>query len=264
MAFKAHFLNVGCADCTIIEIGRQIIMVDCGYRRIGKSTIKKISIHDYLKYEIGKTFIDLLIISHPHHDHYLGIEELISKIGVGEFWGSPYKRRYADPSLSYDEWNEYVNLKAKLVPDLNNRFICWSGARKKFSECELVVLGPRRNINKNETREIHDACLVIWVSSPANKFVICGDASDSQLDQIRIDWNISGCTVLRASHHGSINGANLEFIKAASPRDAVISTQSGIFKSIPDNAALEKYQKYSQDVFRTDTNGTCITPLVIQ
>ena len=263
MAFKAHFLNVGCADCTIFEIGNDLVVIDCGYRRFSNSVSKPTSIYSYLRDVIGNTYIDLLIISHPHHDHYLGMEELIGKITVAEFWGSPYKRRYDDNSLANEEWQEYCNLKEKLVPDSNKRFTCTKDSRKTFSNCEFVVLGPRNDVNTIETRECHDACLVIWVNSPANHFIICGDASDSQLDQIRTDWNLSSCTILRASHHGSMNGANLEFITTASPRDSIISTQSGIFDNVPHNTALQRYRNNSENVFRTHINGTCTAPLVI-
>jgi competence protein ComEC len=262
LAFKAHFLNVGCADCTIFEIGNDLAIIDCGYRQFSNLVSKPTSIYNYLKNVIGKTYINLLIISHPHHDHYLGIEELIGKVTVDEFWGSPYERRYGDNSLENEEWKEYCNLKEKLVPESNKRFTCTKNARKTLSGVEFVVLGPHKDVNSNETRECHDACLVIWVSSPANNFIICGDASDPQLDQIRMDWKLSDCSVLRASHHGSINGANLEFVKAVSPRDTIISTQSGIFENVPSTTALQRYRSYSDNIFRTDIDETCMALLV--
>lgn len=263
MVFKVHFLNVGCADCTIFEIGNDLVVIDCGYRQFSNGVSKPTSIYSYLRDVIGKTYVNLLIVSHPHHDHYLGMEELIGNVTVAEFWGSPYERRYDDNSLANEEWKGYCNLKEKLVPDSKKRFTCTKNSRKTFSSCEFVVLGPRKDVNTNETRECHDACLVIWVHSPANDFIICGDASDSQLDQIRTDWDLSSCTILRASHHGSMNGANLEFIKAASPRDSIISTQPGIFDNVPHNTAIQRYRSNSENVFRTDIHGTCTAPLVI-
>jgi beta-lactamase superfamily II metal-dependent hydrolase len=264
MAFKAHFLNVGCADCTIFEMDNDIVVIDCGYRRFGYGVSKPTNIYDYLKVVIGKTFIDLLIITHPHHDHYLAMEDLIGKVTVAKFWGSPYQRRYGDDSLSVDDWNEYTRLKERLIPDANSRYTCTKGAEAIFSGCKFVVLGPRKEINQDDTRKCHDGCLVIWISTPANKFAVCGDASDSELDQIRVDWDLSSCTVLRASHHGSINdGANLEFIKAVSPRDTIISTESGVFDNVPSSVAIQRYKSYSKKVFRTDTDGTCTTQLVV-
>lgn len=262
VAFKAHFLNVGCADCTIFEMDNDLVVIDCGYRRSGTGVSKPTNIANYIKNTIGKTYIDLLIISHPHHDHYLDMEDMIGKFTIAEFWGSPYQRRHGDNSLALDDWNEYVDLKNKLIPDNQKRFICSKGTRKKFSQCEFLVMGPRDTLKSNETRECHDGCLVIWVSSPANNFLICGDASDSELDEVKADWKLSGCNVLRASHHGSENGANLEFIKAVSPRDTIISTQSGFFDNLPSGTALQRYRNNSQKVFRTDIDGTCSTPLV--
>jgi len=261
MAFKVHFLNVGCADCTIFEIDDYIVVIDCGYRRVTNGISKPTSIYNYIKNVIGKTYINLLIISHPHHDHYIGMEELIGRVRVDEFWGTPYLRRYDDSSLSSDEWNHYCHLKSRLVS--KKIFTCTKGVEKTIGVCTFVVLGPRKDVNANQTRECHDANLVIWVSSPANNFLICGDASDYELEQVRIDWNLTSCSVLRASHHGSINGADLAFIKAVSPRDTIISTQSGIFKNVPSNTALHRYKNYSENVFRTDIVGTCTTPLVV-
>lgn len=154
MAFKAHFLNVGCADCTIFEMGNDIVVIDCGYRRFSNGVSQPTGIYDYLKTVIGKTYIDLLIISHPHHDHYLGMEELIGKVTVAEFWGSPYERRHGDNSLENEEWKEYCYLQEKLVPESNKRFIGTKNARKTLSGCEFVVLGPSKDVNSNETENV--------------------------------------------------------------------------------------------------------------
>jgi competence protein ComEC len=261
MVFKAHFLNVGCADCSIFEMGNDLVVIDCGYRRTGTGLSKPTNIASYIKNTIGKTYIDLLIISHPHHDHYIAMEDLIGNFAVAEFWGTPYIRRNEDNSVSIEDWNEYKSLKERLMPNAQQRFTCTKGIQKTFaSEFVFTILGPRKNVNESETRECHDANLVVWVSSPANKFLVCGDASDTELDQVRTDYNLSSCNVLRTSHHGSINGANLEFIKAVSPRDAIISTAPGFFDNLPSDVALQRYRAHSTNIFRTD-DGTATTPL---
>lgn len=55
MAFKAHFLNVGCADCTIFEIDNHVVVIDCGYRRVGNGIFKPTNIANYLIQTIRKT-----------------------------------------------------------------------------------------------------------------------------------------------------------------------------------------------------------------
>ena len=65
---------------------------------------------------IPNNHIDVLIITHQHYDHFDGIQTLIdNEVTVDELWECPYKRRYGDNSVGYDEWQDYQNLKQKLV-----------------------------------------------------------------------------------------------------------------------------------------------------
>lgn len=262
MAFRAHFLKVGCADCAIFEMGNDLVVIDCGYRRTGYGVSKPTNIASYLKYTIGKSWIDLMIITHPHHDHFLAMEDLITnRITVAELWASPYQRRYDDPSLSAEEMSEFLSVAKRLVPVSSSRIPVYKGQQRTFSGCLFHVLGPRQDVNSSATRECHDACLVTWVGAQANRFVICGDASDTELELVRADWNLSSATILRASHHGSMNGANLDFIKAVSPIDTIVSTESGVIQSVPHPTALQRYRDHSIKVVRTDLNGTYVVPL---
>ena len=86
--------------------------------------------------------------------------------------------------------------------------------------------------------------------------IICGDASDSELAKVRQDWDVSICTVLRASQHGSLAGAEPGLIEAASPSLTVVSTKAGVREGIPDRSALARYKKHSKRVLRTDRKGT--------
>lgn len=263
MAFRAHFLNVGLAACTIFEMDDYVVMIDCGYRKAQNGIIKPMSIGDYLVKTVRKKKIDLMLVTHPHHDHYLGIEDLLDKgVTVAEFWGSHYKRRQGDSSVDKNDWDEYHRLRDAITPE-GKRFVCYKHPdhMRTFGGCTFRILGPRKEVNESDTRECHDASLVVWVSSPANNFIISGDASDSELDLVQQDWKLAGCSILQASHHGSINGAKEEFIKGASPRETVISTQAGIIQSLPDDGALKLYAKYSKKVLRTDKDGTMTAPL---
>lgn len=253
--YIAHFLKVGCADCTILELGEKCVVIDCGYRRKEKIINRPFNFHAFMTRILRRNTIDLLIITHPHHDHFLGIQDLINHVKVNRFWGSPYKRRNGDSTLTIEEWKEYLELKEKLVPAAN-RSICYKGAQIEMGGCIFRVLGPRRNVNNGADRECHDANLVIQISTPLENIIICGDASSRELEIINSDWNLEACTILKASHHGSINGLNVNFLQNARAREIVIPTAGGIFSKLPHFTAMRQYRNNCKKLIRTDLNGT--------
>ena len=119
------------------------------------------------------------------------------------------------------------------------------------------MLGPESNIASSETRELHDACLVIKAHLGGRKFLFAGDASDSNLRYIEENTKHICDDVLHASHHGSINGAYLPFIKKCNSSYTVISTKKGVYENVPHPTAIKRYEDNTEyDVYRTDNDGT--------
>jgi len=87
--------------------------------------------------------------------------------------------------------------------------------------------------------------------------LFAGDASDTNLQGIADNTKNYCNDILHASHHGSLNGANLDFIKKCNAEYTLISTQSGVYDNIPHPTALWRYRKYTvHDVRRTDVDGS--------
>ena len=250
MSDKYYFLNVGCADCTIMKIGSKTVMVDCRKGNLDQGEA------DFLDY-IPRNRIDVLILTHAHYDHFTGIRELLdNQINVGEVWESNYERRHGDPNVEYDEWQEYNSLVSKLKAKVyhptksTDIFDTVGGATFQF-------YNPSRNINDREDRHIHDACLVFTVRKGNMSVTFTGDASDWALERVTNSFYLKKKHILHASHHGSINGAYLEFIKAINPSYTIVSTKAGVYSNLPSNTALQRYKKYTRlAVRRTDVDGT--------
>lgn len=250
MADKYYFLNVGCADCTIMHIGNKIVMVDC---RQGNSYENEANILDY----IPNKHIDVLICTHQHYDHFDGIQVLLdNNISVGEIWESNYERRYGDSSVEYEEWQNYQQLVAKL----NTKIYHPTRSTEIFDRvggASFQFYNPIKNINDSETRELHDASLVFTLRKGKMSVTFTGDASDWALEQVTNYFTLQSKHVLHASHHGSINGAYLEFIKKINPNYTIISTKSGVYSNVPHPTALQRYKSYTNEaVRRTDVDGT--------
>lgn len=63
--------------------------------------------------------------------------------------------------------------------------------------------------------------------------------------------------VLHASHHASLEGANLAFIKKCKAQHTVVSTASGKYDNVPQPTALKRYNDNTvYSVWRTDVDGS--------
>lgn len=245
-----HFLNVGCADATVIMTDEATFLVDC--QDIGK----------YRQLLPANKKIKALFLTHQHSDHYSGMEYLRANgYGIEYLIYSPYERRRNDASLTLEEWNEFNDHKeyfertgTKLYKPYRQESFekpFWTVAGIKF-----WMLGPKKITATSETRVLHDACLVFRADLGARKCTFTGDASDSNLEGVAGIDHICD-DILHASHHGSIEGASLDFIKKCSASYTVISTATGKYENVPHPTALKRYKDNTSNiVYRTDVDGS--------
>jgi|SRR5579863_5321390 beta-lactamase superfamily II metal-dependent hydrolase len=248
---KLHCLDVGCADASIIVSSNFTFLVDC---------------HDIASYAHllpASKKIRAVFITHQHRDHYSGLDYLRKNgYSIGCLIYSPYDRRYGDNSLTLEEWNEfnshrdYFESKGTALRSPYRQ----ANFDKPYWEIDGLkfwMLGPDDDIAKSPTRELHDACLVFRADLGARKCTFTGDASDCNLNFIAMNTTNICNDILHASHHASIKGADLDFIKECKAQYTVISTASEAHESVPDPTALKRYKDNTQyTVYRTDEDGS--------
>ncbi len=242
-----HYLQVGCADATIILTSTATYLVDCA------------GIRDHHSLLPANKSIRGVFITHQHSDHYSGLSYLKEKgYAVDYLVCSPYERRYNDLSVTSEEWAEFKYLAeyferkgTKIIaPYRQNSFEkCWWDD----GDIKFWMIGPHKKLIQSSTREIHDASLVIKADLRDRSCCFTGDASDTCLAEIASDTTNYCNDILHASHHGSLNGAQSDFIEKANAGYTVISTESGIYDNVPHPTALQRYSNNtSNKVCRTD------------
>ncbi len=248
---KLHNLQSGCSDASVITTDTATYLIDC--HRIG----------EYANLLPANKVLRGVFITHQHHDHYSGLSWLWDNgYRITFLVYSPYERRFNDGSVSFDEWNEFNGLRDKFqgagtelrAPYRQESFdkAWWVAGGVNF-----WVLGPFKDIGTSETRELHDACLVVKAHMGSRSCLFTGDASDSSLSAVASKTTHICDDILHASHHGSINGADLSFIKKCSAKYTVISTEPGVYSNNPHATALQRYQEHtSAKVYRTDVDGS--------
>lgn len=247
---KAIFLDVGCADSSVIISGSSCFLVDC------------YDPASYLQHLPRNKRITGLFITHQHRDHFSGMGYLADNgYSIDYLVYSPYERRRGDNSVEYDEWEEFKEYKEYFVGKGTKSYKPYR--QESFDKAwwgpeglSIWMLGPEKGIVTAETRELHDASLVFHVKMGDRRCLFTGDASDKNLNYVANNTTNICSDILHASHHGSINGADLEFIKKCEAKNTVISTRSGIHDSVPHPTALKRYNDHAGKVYRTDVDGT--------
>ena len=243
-----HHLQVGCGDASVIQ-SSATFLVDC--QRIGehKSLLPS-----------SKT-IRGVFITHQHDDHFSGLKFLRdNRYMIEHLIVSPYVRRHNDNSVTKEEWDEFARYRdyfkargTKIHKPYRQAGFdkpWWTTAGIKF-----WLLGPVKSVATSDTRELHDACLVFRADMGKRSCLFTGDASDANLQTVANLNNICG-DILHASHHGSIRGADLSFIKRANALYTVVSTESGVYENVPHPTALRRYRDHTRKkVYRTDLDG---------
>jgi beta-lactamase superfamily II metal-dependent hydrolase len=245
-------LNVGWGDASIIITDSATFLIDCH------------NIGDYSNSLPKDKHIRGVFVTHQHTDHYSGLTYLKeNNFSIDCLIYSPYSRRHGDQSVTIEEWNEFNSLKDYFTkkgtelysPYRQEKFdgsAWWDTNGAKFE-----IIAPHTSTANGETREIHDASLAIKAILGSRQCLFCGDASDTNLEYIANNTNNYCNDILHASHHGSLNGSHLEFIKKCKAQYTLISTQSGVYENAPHPTALRRYKdNTAHDVRRTDIDGT--------
>jgi beta-lactamase superfamily II metal-dependent hydrolase len=245
-----HCLEVGCADATVIISENYTFLVDCH------------NIGDFSHLLPKSKNLRGVFITHQHSDHYSGLKYLRSNgYSIECLIYSPYERRYCDQSVTFEEWREfnghcdYFKQKGtKLYAPY--RQDSWDKPYWEIDGLKFYMLGPKQSTATSDARELHDACLIFRADMGKRTCTFTGDASDANLADVAEINNICD-DILHASHHASLQGADLDFIKKCNAQYTVISTAIGKYDNVPHPTALKRYEdNTAQRVYRTDVDGS--------
>ena len=111
------------------------------------------------------------------------------------------------------------------------------------------------NINYYDGDE-NDSSLVFLLDFMNKKWLFTGDASiESEKYILNSGINVD-CDILKVGHHGSKTSSCEEFIKAASPSEAIISCGAKNKYGHPNKEVIDLLTKYNVKIRRTDLEGT--------
>lgn len=112
--------------------------------------------------------------------------------------------------------------------------------------------------NSSQYDDLNDYSAVIKLTFGKTSFMLDGDAETiSESEMLAKGYNLKA-DVLKLGHHGSNSSTSASFLKAVSPKYAIISVGKGNDYGHPTKATLTKLKQAKISTFRTDENGTII------
>ncbi|WP_400166098.1 ComEC/Rec2 family competence protein [Fidelibacter multiformis] len=296
---KTHHLNVGHGDTILIEFfdTKRLMVIDCNrsaefdddtklelineaLSMVDEPTrnLYKFNLYDRKKlfekagYDIGLTdpidYINNLgyknifrfIQTHPHLDHFKGMNDLFESFSVWNIWCIKNNFTMDLTKLNDSEKVDWALLKK--FRDTNERKIenttivrPYAGHSRDFwREDNITVLSPTPELVKlaqeKENRNIMS--YVLLVEHGGHKLIFGGDAEKETWEYILDNYEekIKNVTVIDASHHGRDSGYYQPAVKVMNPEYVVVSVGKK-----PSTDATNKYKQYARNVWSTRWKG---------
>ncbi|HRY60012.1 MAG TPA: ComEC/Rec2 family competence protein [Patescibacteria group bacterium] len=237
IAFSIYYLDVGQGDSILIRTADgHDMLIDGGpdgsvLERLGEVL------------PIWDRDLDWVVLTHPHEDHIVGLDEILKRYNV---------KQILEPDL-------------KNVPD-NERYFNSLGQEKAIPE-EKAIKGERIVLNNDvvfsviypsnfqmEEENLNDDSIIMQLEYKGKKFLFTGDAT-AEVEVKILDQNIDS-DFLKIGHHGSRYSSSQKFLEAVTPSVSIISVGVGNSFGHPTQDTLDRLSAVGSRVLRTDRNGT--------
>jgi competence protein ComEC len=248
---RISFLPVGQGDSTLVELpSGHVLLIDAGGSfddpwgvPSTASEIVRTSLD-----RRGIDMIDVVIVTHPHPDHLLGLFPLLDAVGVGEIWQPGYDER--DP------------LTAHLLAMARFRRIPVKVAREvlgahSFGETSVTVVAPAPGDDENIYGELgpNDNSLVVQIAHGNDRALLAGDVEALGEELLLLSDVDLRSGLLKAPHHGSRTSSTPAFIARVAPIDVVCTTGRNNRWAFPHVDVVSRYTASGARVWDTARNG---------
>ncbi|AEE97681.1 MBL fold metallo-hydrolase [Mahella australiensis] len=236
---KLHFIDVGQADSILVQTPKgKTMLVDAGNNADGNAVLSYLKTQDVKK-------IDVLVGTHPHEDHIGGMDTVINAFPIGKI----YMPRATTTTKTYEDvLNAIASKGLKITAAKGGMSIDIDPTVK------TDILAP----NSSSYDDLNNYSAVIKLTYGKTSFLLDGDAEDvSEQEMLAKGYNLKA-DVLKVGHHGSNSSTTPAFLKAVSPKYAVISVGAGNSYGHPAPETLAGLASTGVQIYRTDEAGTIV------
>ena len=235
-ALSVHYLDVGQADCALIECGGEYMIIDGG--NVEDSDL----VVTYLQNQ-GVEKLHTVICTHAHEDHVGGLPAVLAVYPTGQIL-SP-TRTYS--SACFDDFMYYADQQRLTVT------IPQPGDSFYLGGATVTVLGPVKSY-----ADPNNTSIVVKVEFGETAFLFTGDMEkDAETDMLDAGMDVSA-DVLKVGHHGSSTSTGYRFLYEVDPEYAVISVGADNTYGHPHRETVAILGDAGVPMLRTDELGSIL------
>ncbi len=238
------FCDVGQGDAIFIRVPNQkLILVDAGH---DKSVVDCLSKH----MSFWERKIDLVFLTHPHQDHFFGLNYVLERYSVLSF----VTERLSNESASF---RDFIR---KIKDEGISQKTVFAGDKYRIGEAALSIESPsqeflaRSSPNGMIGERAEFASLIMTITYKDFDLMLTGDSQIEALLEA-ISKNKKIIEVLQVPHHGSKSGLNREVLERLLPRLAIISVGAKNRYGHPNKQIINMLDEAKIKILRTDQRG---------
>lgn len=231
-----HYIDVGQADCALLECDGEYILIDGG--NVEDSSL----VVSYLQKQ-GIQELTAVICSHAHEDHVGGLPGVLAVFPTEAVYAPT--RTYS--SGCFDDFVYYTDQQGLsiTIPDVGDT-ITFGGATAE-------VLGPVQ-----QYADTNNTSIILMVTYGETRFLFTGDMETSAETDLLDSGTDVKADVLKVGHHGSDTSTGYRFLYEVAPAYAVISVGEGNSYGHPHQVPLSRLEDAGCTIYRTDELGSII------
>jgi len=240
---ETRVLDVGQGNATLLRTPEgKTVLVDGGPE--GMELLSKLR-------RLGVRRLDLVVVSHPHADHFAGLSELVGAMPVGVLLDDVPGEDQSDGHALEGDEEAYLELRSAFgregteLRDVENGESMWLG-----DESVNLVFHTSTSSSGIE-RSLNEKSVVVTVHSGGLDILLPGDAEADVLSR----YHLTDADVIVVPHHGSLGAVRRELLEKLGVGVAVVSVGRDNTFGHPTEGTLSLLREQGILVLRTDREG---------